>query len=494
MGVTESGERKRAPKGAPIPHPYIGKNGQQRTDAAGRLGWRLRFTRADGGQANGTFYGTKEEAEKELDRRLTASDQTPVVSGKERRVSLLKYVTEWADDYRYDANGRERIRSTWIEHTSNVSRYIEPCLRAHVGPDGKPDGWDKRKLAAFSLKDLRTIINTFTLVDGGPPSDSMRHSVRKTLRMALAQAVRDGIVAKNPLEGEASTWSITPVAKTGAYIPDLKAVEAVASILEEMPSPRRSRTDSTAVWDGPARPWLADILRFLFWSGLRPGEALGLRVDCVDEDARTIRVERIVTISGGRVDAADRVKSKGSERTLPILEPAQPLVERMLDRAYELNSDHVCVGAGRRAHRKDADGKWVTTKKPEAVGYSTFAEALRHACAIAVEEGFLPKPFTPHKLRHACIQHLLNAGVPEDQVSAWAGHSSTRMTRDLYGRARNPATMVAQAAAADERLAAYEAGKPLFPGKAQQRRVAKSRRQRNPELDEKFRSAAGIDE
>ena|GEM_PF-2715734 len=89
----------------------------------------------------------------------------------------------------------------------------------------------------------------------------------------------------------------------------------------------------------------------------------------------------------------------------------------------------------------------MTLRKPAAVGYSTITRELREACRIAVEAGNLREPFTLHAMRHYYVSLLLSSGVSEQQCSEWAGHSSTKLVREVYGTAREPGNL---SAASDE--------------------------------------------
>lgn len=44
----------------------------------------------------------------------------------------------------------------------------------------------------------------------------------------------------------------------------------------------------------------------------------------------------------------------------------------------------------------------------------------------------------PHELRHSCASILLAQGVPLEVVSRFLGHSSIRITADVYGHILDP--------------------------------------------------------
>ena len=55
---------------------------------------------------------------------------------------------------------------------------------------------------------------------------------------------------------------------------------------------------------------------------------------------------------------------------------------------------------------------------------------------------------TLHSLRHTCATHLLQQGLAPNDVASYMGHSSTRMTLDVYGHAGQAMAQRCAAAAA----------------------------------------------
>ena len=44
----------------------------------------------------------------------------------------------------------------------------------------------------------------------------------------------------------------------------------------------------------------------------------------------------------------------------------------------------------------------------------------------------LPYSLTPHEFRHSCVSYLINQGVDVKFVANWVGHSSSRVTEEVY--------------------------------------------------------------
>ena len=65
----------------------------------------------------------------------------------------------------------------------------------------------------------------------------------------------------------------------------------------------------------------------------------------------------------------------------------------------------------------------------------------RDVQALAIAAGL--GKWTPHELRHSAASLLLAQGVPLKTVSETLGHSSIRVTADVYGHLLEPAKVEA---------------------------------------------------
>lgn len=418
-------------KGDPQPQPLLNNYGEQRTKKVdGRVvrGWRLRFKVEGRPRVQKTFYGSLTQASRELGRLIEETESSLPSKVTNKRISLNKYLADWVASYKYDANGQPRKRTTYREHLTNYERYIQPYLKAHK--------LDKKAIGTWTPDDVKSLINEFVLKSGREPSESMKRSVTKTLRMALKQAVDQGLIGKSPMETFSATW-VPKEVSADEFTPTPDQMEVVAQILESQP--RLSKGTRS----GPPRDYLGNMLRVLYWTGLRPAEALGLELANIDFDERHIIVNTQRTVSGGRTRANVNLKSRASRRVVPILDEAFPPLVSLYQRAYT-NSDYLFMGEGRRASRLH-NGERVTVRKPEAIGYSMLSSELRAACATAVDKGLIPEPFTLHVCRHGFATTLLSWGVPEEKVAKWMGHTSSAVTKTIYAPVMVPVNLTSDA-------------------------------------------------
>lgn len=224
-------------------------------------------------------------------------------------------------------------------------------------------------------------------------------SVMTTLRMALRQAVRDGLVPRNVADG------VRPPRQVRKRVTATSPVEAKAIL---------------AAFRGHH---LEQLVTVAIGTGLRLGELLGLR--WADVAGGTVRVggsvRRAPTVAGGRhtLQWTAETKTHRSHRTVT----AGDLVTGALDAqrraqlADGLASPYVFVTRGRRDHDGEAmlmDPKNVTR---------SFQSQLKTAG--------LPR-MRFHDLRHAYATLMLGQGVPLRVIQEALGHTSVVTTAAVY--------------------------------------------------------------
>jgi integrase len=161
--------------------------------------------------------------------------------------------------------------------------------------------------------------------------------------------------------------------------------------------------------------------------GLRRSEVVGLRWESIDFDNNSISVDHTVTVAkiDGKCEiiAADSTKSRSSRRTLPLV----PIMRRKL---LELKAE--------QEHYRELCGNCYN----QAEGIYIYVDPLGNR----IKPDYLTKQFPVfleknemrrirfHDLRHTSARLLLAAGVPLKAIQAWLGHSTFKMTSDLYAR------------------------------------------------------------
>jgi integrase len=173
--------------------------------------------------------------------------------------------------------------------------------------------------------------------------------------------------------------------------------------------------------------------------GLRRGEALGLRWEDVDLDHASLVVRRALKYERRDGKAAlvlGEVKTVKSRRALNI--PA-PVVEALRRQRAKQASERLSVGEA-----WDDSGLVFTN----GLGGPLDGRNVYRDFTSLCERIGLGR-WHPHELRHSAASMMLAQGVPIEVVSDILGHSSIRMTADVYGHVLEPQREAAAEAMAE---------------------------------------------
>lgn len=167
-------------------------------------------------------------------------------------------------------------------------------------------------------------------------------------------------------------------------------------------------TEVQAILDACERLRDRFLFAVLYDSGVRIGEALGLR----HEDIAA--AEREVTVLPRSNDNGARSKSRAA-RTVPVSAELVRLYAEYLHAEYgDLDSDYVFVNLWGRPHGRP-------------LAYSAVYDLVRR---LRRRTGI---DFDPHWWRHTAATRLLREGVPIEVVSTLLGHADITTTLDVYG-------------------------------------------------------------
>jgi integrase len=260
-------------------------------------------------------------------------------------------------------------------------RQHEMIVRVHLEPS-----LGHRYLTQLTPSDVDAYLDALTL----DPQTKRHH--RSTLRRALADALRDGLVTRN-----------------------------VAALSRP---PRMHKAERTYLTAGQVRRVIEGARDEPYWplwvliatTGLRVSEALGLAWSDVDLTAETLTVRyQLARLDGAWVRT--RPKTRKSRRTIPLTAEAVAALREQRTRQDAAMGDHprpieglvFTTDTGHPIHSTNVLPSW----------YRTLAR-LR-----------LPR-VTIHDLRHSAASILLAAGVPLPVIADMLGHSTMRVTADLY--------------------------------------------------------------
>ncbi len=322
-------------------------------------------------------FTTKRDAEQSLRTFLATVDAGQVVLPT--KVTVEQYLVGWLD-----AVAPSLAATAASNYRIVVRCYVLPHLGSYTMTTLRPD---------HLIKAYRAL-----LAGGGrygrPLSATTVRTVHRILSKALGDAVRDGVLARNPTAN-------VPLPK--AVKPELQVWNR-AQVATFLPY---------ATEDPLYAAWLLALL-----CGLRRGELAGLRWNDVDLERATVRIT-----SQRTTDAEWRVITKEpkgtSRRTIdigPVLVAALTAHRQAVETAHRQNG------------MPSADVGLVFVQI-DGSGYHP--DRLRELFQALAKRAGVPV-IRLHDARHSCATLALDAGLHPKVVQQLLGHSSWNVTMDLY--------------------------------------------------------------
>jgi integrase len=349
-----------------------------------RKRWEMRVT------IEGTRRKVTGKTQAEAKDRADALRKNATIGpGLPAEVTVARFLEHWstevlplADVSQVTVDGYQRI----------VRLYITPII-------------GKVRLDQLTPAHVRKMLAT--LKQQGLSPNTMRQA-RSVLRRALRTAEADEMVTRN--------------------------VAAIVDGVKQDPPNGRTLTPEQArtVLSAAQGHEYGALLTVLLSTGLRRGEALGLTWPALDLDSTpaTLTVARSLKIAADHTTYLDQPKTTGSRRRVHL--PA-PVVD-------VLRSHRVTQSAQRLAFGEGWGGKWADEDLVFTSSIGTPLDPHRVSRAVkSITRGAIGEAWTPHEMRHSAASLLIAQNVPLKTVSEMLGHSSIRVTADVYGHLLEPA-------------------------------------------------------
>ncbi|HYB38200.1 MAG TPA: site-specific integrase [Mycobacterium sp.] len=236
-------------------------------------------------------------------------------------------------------------------------------------------------------------------------SASTIRSTNTVARAGLDGAVRDGLLGRNP---------VALVRRPGVTRREARHLAA---------------DTVTAVLAAAARSRYHSILLLIAATGLRRGEARGLRWCDVDLDAGVLRVVATHSRVSGAIEISEP-KSVRSRRVVPL----HPSIVALLRRHHtEQLRERL-----RAANQWQDHGLVFCTELGRPVEPRNMLRVIETAARTAGVDGI-----GVHTLRHSAAVAWLESGVHIKAVADLLGHSSVSVTGDTYGHTSDDAARAA---------------------------------------------------
>jgi integrase len=331
--------------------------------------WRARIRVGD--KRKYIYAKTRKEAQAKLSQVRRAAEEGRLVLGRAKKTG--EYLGEWLE-------GRVRLTTqptTYDTYARDVER-----LRPHIG-EIRLDQLRHEHIQKAYTELLKTLSATSV------------HRVHRALKTALRHAVKVGLIGYNPVERV--TAPRPPRKEMRPLTPD-----EVDTFLESTHSDRLH-----ALW------------AVMVTTGLRSGEARGLRWQDIDLDGGTLSVRQSVKRIKGRGLMLGDPKTAHSRRRIELA-PGTVAALRVRQDVQEWE-------------RSLAGEAW----KELGLIFTTMSGgpldpgSVGHTLDRALKAASLPHVRT-HDLRHTAATYLLSRGVHPKVVQELLGHSSITLTMDVY--------------------------------------------------------------
>lgn len=318
-----------------------------------------------------------------------------------RKLTVAQFMDEWTAGFVQRIADGELKPSTARGYRDHVKLHIKPALgylRLQDLTTRHVDDFHKELAAKPGRKEDSTLsVNT-------------RRHVHVTLHAALADAKRQRLIGYNPADD--------------AVVPRAKRAPITA---EQVWTAKELQTFLKSTHDDR----LGVLWHVMGTTGLRRGEALGLRWSDVDLEAGTLRVRETRVSVNYEVHEGDP-KSDAGKRPLPLLPETTAALKAW---KAKQNAERLAWGAGWK------DSGYVFTREN---GEPWHPDRISKLFARAVAGAKVPR-IRLHDLRHGFATYHVQKGTNVKVLQKLMGHSRIGVTLDTYSHPEYEDLAAAQA-------------------------------------------------
>lgn len=353
----------------------------QRKD--GRWAGEVSYISQNGEERRKFFYGKSQQEILDKIKKFNAEVEGNRVI-EPQKLKVGEWLLEWLELYK-----KPHIRPKTYEQ-------YEAIIRVHINPQ-----IGKQKLQQLQSRHIQRIYHALANQKLSPRTIYLVHLV---LRMALDQAVKERIIHENPVRA-----TIPPKVKKKTA--EVLSIEEQDAFLKALKGER-----------------LAPIFLFLITTGVRRGEALGLKWSdiVIDMDGNmTAHIRRSVVRAKdpeGEFNTKlfiEDTKTEKSKREIPLLEFTAKVLK-----AHKVQQNKEKLKAG---SEWEDSGFVFSTRFGGVIEPSVLYREFRRILKKAGLEGV-----KIHTLRHTFATRLLELGTHPKVVQELLGHEDISTTLNIY--------------------------------------------------------------
>ncbi|MDD4688801.1 MAG: site-specific integrase [Eubacteriales bacterium] len=340
----------------------------------------------DGKRKMKTIYGKtiKEVENKEREIRDSIECGTRLIQDD---ITLKEWGTKWLKVYKTKTSA-----STYASY--------ENCLRNHIIPT-------IGHIPLTKLKPIQIQTSLNNLIDKGKVR--MAELYKLTIKQIVNQAVEEGIIAKS-------------VCNCLDTIKSQREEKRVLSDFELKCIARTKYTDKEKMF-----------LDILYYTGIRRGEALALKVNDFDKENRTIKISKSLDIRENTPKLKEP-KTKSGYREIPV---PDILFNELVEYTTKQNAIYLfTMNDGRLVSRSSFRKMWDSIIKKTKLTASLLEEKADEFEGLKVISDETIS-FTPHTFRHTYATNLYYANMDIKRTQYLLGHSTLDMTLRTYTHLQN---------------------------------------------------------
>ncbi|MCF6461457.1 tyrosine-type recombinase/integrase [Clostridium sp. Cult3] len=336
--------------------------------------WEARYSLgvdADGKRIRKSIYGkSRGEVSKKLNQVLNQVNTNTHIEPS--KITVKEWIYIWLRDYK-----KASVSATTY---NSYKRQLELYIIPHLGHICLKDLRPEQVQATFNkMKDL---------------SDRNIKYTRTVFNMAMKRAKINKLIYDNPCEYIDLPKGKPPQKKkVFTEKEQIKFLNAIDGHMYEV------------------------AFLVLISTGMRVGELLGLTWDNIDFEEYTITIDKALSRAKGELFTTP--KTDTSNRVIPVL---PVIMDRIRKHKIEQNKIKLQVGKD-----YNPDNLVFCNTFGAPVAFRTFSRSLERV----LKDNDLPI-LSPHELRHTFATRGLEAGMDMKELQELLGHSSMKLTSDLY--------------------------------------------------------------